>query len=56
MEERTARIELHLRGEEVSGRVVAEGRDDVAFSGWIAMLAALDALVERPDRGSLTRG
>jgi hypothetical protein len=45
-EDRTLHIDLDLRlhGDEVAGRATAEGRPGRDFSGWVGLLAALDAL------------
>jgi hypothetical protein len=45
-EDRTLHIDLdlRLRGDEVTGRATAEGRPGREFSGWVGLLAALDAL------------
>lgn len=45
-EDRTLHIDLdlRLRGDEVTGRATAEGRPARDFSGWVGLLAALDAL------------
>jgi hypothetical protein len=45
-EDRTLHIDLdlRLRGDEVEGRASADGRPDRDFTGWVGLLAALDAL------------
>jgi hypothetical protein len=37
-------LDLRLRGDEVEGRASADGRPGRDFSGWVGLLAALDAL------------
>lgn len=40
-------LDLELRGDEVHGRAATVGRPDRDFTGWVGLIAALDALVER---------
>jgi hypothetical protein len=46
--DRVVHIDLDLRvhGDEVAGRAAADGQPERDFSGWVGLLAALDALVE----------
>jgi hypothetical protein len=46
MEDRQLHIDLDLRlsGEDVEGRASMAGADPREFSGWVGLLAALDAL------------
>jgi hypothetical protein len=48
MDDRDLHIDLdvHVHGAELEGRVTADGQSEHAFSGWIELLAALDALVD----------
>jgi hypothetical protein len=38
-------LDLRVRGGELEGRAAADGRPECAFSGWLELLAALDALI-----------
>ena len=39
-------LEVHVFGDEVVGRAARTGQPERAFSGWVELLAALDALIE----------
>ena len=39
-------LEVRVHGGEVEGRVARAGQPERAFSGWVELLAALDALIE----------
>ena len=39
-------LDLHVRAGEVAGRVATEGHPEREFSGWVELLAALDALID----------
>ncbi len=47
MDDRTIRIALdvELHGEEVRGRASCDGRTPRPFTGWMGLIAALDALM-----------
>jgi hypothetical protein len=47
MDDRPLHIDLDLRlhGDEVAGRAATEGRGEQTFTGWLELLAALDALI-----------
>ncbi len=42
-------LELELHGEEVRGRALCDGGPPREFSGWLGLIAALDALVAAPE-------
>jgi hypothetical protein len=44
-------LELELHGEEVRGRARCAGEPPREFSGWLGLIAALDALVAAPEGG-----
>ncbi len=39
-------LEIHVRDDEVAGRAMRAGQPDRCFSGWVELLAVLDALIE----------
>ena len=42
-------LELELHGDEVRGRALCDGAPPREFSGWLGLIAALDALVAAPE-------
>jgi hypothetical protein len=44
-------LDLRMHGDELAGRAGAQGQAERSFSGWVELLAALDALVE-PEPGA----
>ncbi len=38
-------LDLDVHGDEVTGRASSEGRPEKDFSGWLELIAALDALI-----------
>jgi hypothetical protein len=44
-------LDLMLHDEEVRGRASTDGRPARDFTGWVGLIAALDALVEPPPPG-----
>lgn len=44
-------LDLRLDGDEVEGRAAVAGAPPRDFSGWVGLLAALDALTATPDPG-----
>jgi hypothetical protein len=54
---RTLDIALHLEldGEELDGVARVDGRPGRAFSGWVGLIAALDALTAPDDGGATGR-
>ena len=38
-------LDLHVSGGEVEGRAATEGQPERPFSGWVELLAALDAII-----------
>jgi hypothetical protein len=44
-------LDLHVHEGDVEGRATRPGEPERAFSGWVELLAALDALIE-PERSA----
>jgi hypothetical protein len=44
-------LDLRMHGDELAGRAGAHGGGERTFSGWVELLAALDALVD-PEPGA----
>jgi hypothetical protein len=44
-------LDLRLRGDEVEGRATAAGAPGREFTGWVGLLAALDALTGSEPQG-----
>jgi hypothetical protein len=42
-------LDLALQGDEMHGRASADGQPQRDFTGWVGLIAALDALIEPPD-------
>lgn len=42
-------LELRLRGDEVRGHLGADEGERLEFSGWLGLIAAIDALTAPPD-------
>jgi hypothetical protein len=38
-------LDLHVQGDGLQGRAASDGEPERVFSGWLELLAALDALV-----------
>jgi hypothetical protein len=38
-------LDLHVHGDEVTGRAASDGQAERDFSGWLELIAALDALI-----------
>ena len=38
-------LDLDVHGDEVTGRATREGQPEKDFSGWLELIAALDALI-----------
>lgn len=43
-------LDLDLVGDEMHGRAAVDGCPDRDFTGWVGLIAALDALIEPPER------
>jgi hypothetical protein len=41
-------LDVDLQGDELTGRVVAEGRPGREFACWVGLIAALDAVIDEP--------
>lgn len=42
-------LDLALHGDELRGRAAVDGLPQRDFTGWVGLIAALDALIEPPD-------
>jgi hypothetical protein len=43
-------LDLHVTGGEVEGRAATDGQPERPFSGWVELLAALDAIIASGSR------